>query len=77
MTKNLRYMLIAMLVVGLTTHLAHGQLLNKVKGKGEQEAGKAIDNLFGGKKKKDQGNCKFPRHGKMDSVNLLSSKRQW
>jgi len=57
MITKLRYTLFAMLVIGLTTHLAHGQVLNKLKSKGDQKAGEAIDNLFGGKKKKgDQAN---------------------
>jgi len=33
---------------------SQAQVLNKLKGKGEQKAGEAIDNLFSGKKKKDQ-----------------------
>jgi hypothetical protein len=54
MNKKLMRTLLALSVICLTTHLSHGQLLNKVKGKGEQKAGEAIDNLFGGKKKKAQ-----------------------
>jgi hypothetical protein len=33
---------------------SQAQVLNKLKGKGEQKAGEAIDNLFSGKKKKGQ-----------------------
>jgi hypothetical protein len=57
MTNKLRHVLFALLVIGFTTPLAHGQVLNKLKSKGDQKAGEAIDNLFGGKKKKgDQSN---------------------
>lgn len=54
MTSKLRHTLFALLVIGFTTPLAHGQVLNKLKNKGDQKAGEAIDKLFGGKKKKGQ-----------------------
>jgi len=49
-TKN-RWIGVLALTI-LTSTLASAQILNKLKGKGEQKAGEAIDNLFSGKKKK-------------------------
>jgi len=54
MNLKIGRMLFALLAICITSQLAHAQVLNKLKGKGEQKAGEAIDNLFGGKKKKSQ-----------------------
>lgn len=40
----------------LLAHNGQAQVLNKLKNKGEQKAGEAIDNLFSGKKKNQSGN---------------------
>lgn len=50
--NKIKHMLITAMVICAFSYVAEAQLLNKVKGKGEQKAGEAIDNLFGGKKKK-------------------------
>jgi hypothetical protein len=52
MSIKFRNALLTALVICASSHLTHAQVLNKLKGKGEQKAGEAIDNLFGGKKKK-------------------------
>jgi hypothetical protein len=54
MNIKIRQALFAFVAVCASSQLAHAQVLNKLKGKGEQKAGDAIDNLFGGKKKKGQ-----------------------
>ncbi|PZR36153.1 MAG: hypothetical protein DI538_14320 [Azospira oryzae] len=51
MKINTRWMTVLALL--LFTHtFTSAQVLNRLKGKGEQKAGEAIDNLFSGKKKK-------------------------
>jgi hypothetical protein len=58
MISNFRPVLIVVLAIGISSHFSYGQVLNRLKqkaeGKGEQKAGDAIDNLFGGKKKQNQ-----------------------
>lgn len=50
------YFLLAAVVCILTTGPSSAQVLNKLKNKGEQKAGEAIDNLFSGKKKNQNQN---------------------
>jgi hypothetical protein len=51
-----KYVLLTVVVWILTTGVISAQVLNKLKNKGEQKAGDAIDNLFSGKKKNQNQN---------------------
>jgi hypothetical protein len=57
MNTKFRQLLFVLVALGISCH-ANAQVLNRLKqkaeGKGEQKAGEAIDNLFGGKKKQNQ-----------------------
>lgn len=48
---NRRYSLLVVAVLVVIANTSSAQVLNKLKNKGEQKAGEAIDNLFSGKKK--------------------------
>jgi hypothetical protein len=50
-----RLVLVAVATACLTSATLEAQVLNKLKSKGDQKAGEAIDNLFDGKKKKQSG----------------------
>lgn len=53
---NRRYSLLVVAVFVLIVNTSSAQVLNKLKNKGEQKAGEAIDNLFSGKKKNQTPN---------------------
>jgi hypothetical protein len=53
---NSRYSLLVVAALVLAANISSAQVLNKLKNKGEQKAGEAIDNLFSGKKKKTDAN---------------------